>query len=112
MKKGQKVPLFHRKRSKSKKNEFETECQRQEKSLLPRIQESSMFLLTADRKIDPKIFPGIVELRNHMSNLNEQIMIFHSLTIPAEKMFEKKAVILLGINAIILNGPSSSAIGQ
>ena len=50
-----------------------------------------MFLLTADRKIDPKIFPGVEELRNHMGNLNEQIMIFHSLTIPAEKMFEKKA---------------------
>ena len=71
-----------------------------------------MFLLTADRKLFPKLFSSIQELGNHMGNLNEQIMVLHRLPIPAEKMFEEKAVILLGIKAIILNGPSSSAIGQ
>ena len=71
-----------------------------------------MFLLLTDGKILPKLFPGIQELGNHMSHLNEQIVVLHGLSIPAEKMFEEKAVILLGIKAIILNGPSSSAIGQ
>lgn len=71
-----------------------------------------MLLLSADGKIHPKHFPGIQELRDHMSDLNEQIVIFHGLTIVAEKMFEKKAMILLGIKAVILNGPSSSAIDQ
>ena len=32
MEKGQKVPLFHRKRSKSKRNEFEMECHSQKKA--------------------------------------------------------------------------------
>ena len=83
-----------------------------EKNLFPGIQKPFVFLLTADGKIDPKLFPGIKKLGNHMGNLNEQIMVLQRLPIPAEKMFKEKAVILLGIKAIILNGPSSSAIGQ
>ncbi len=71
-----------------------------------------MFLFPADGEIDPKLFPGIQELRDHMTDLNEQIVVFHGLTIPAEKMFQEKAVILLGMKPLILNGPSSSAIDQ
>ena len=47
-----------------------------------------------------------------MGNLNEEIMVLHRLSISAEKMFQEKAVILLGVKAVILNGPSSSAIDQ
>ena len=83
-----------------------------EKKLFPGIQKSFVFLLTADGKIDPKLIPGIQELGNHMGNLNEEIMVFHCLPIPAEKMFEEKAVIVLGIKTVILNGPSSSAVDQ
>ena len=71
-----------------------------------------MFLLPADRKLLPKLFPDIKELRDHMGHLNEQIVVFHGLTIPAEKMFEEKSMILLGVKALVLNGPSSSAIHQ
>ena len=71
-----------------------------------------MFLLPTEWKLLPKLFPGVEELRNHMGDLNEQIMIFHSLTVMAKKMFQEKAVILLGVKAVILNGPSSSAIEQ
>ena len=71
-----------------------------------------MFLLPADRDLLPKLFPGIEELGNHMSHLNEQIVVFHGLPIPAEKMFQEKTVILLGVKPLVLNGPPSSAIHQ
>ena len=83
-----------------------------ERNLFPGFQKSFMFLLPADGKLFPKLFPSIEELGNHMGNLNEQIMVLHGLPIPAEKMLEEKAMILLGIEAIILNSPSSSAIDQ
>ena len=47
-----------------------------------------------------------------MSHLNEQIVVLHGLPIPAEKMLQEKTVILLGVKPLILNSPSSSAIGQ
>ena len=47
-----------------------------------------------------------------MSDLNEQIVVFHSLTIPTEEMLQVETMILLGVEALILNGPSSPAINQ
>ena len=57
-----------------------------ERNLFPRFQKPFVFLLPADRKVLPKVFPGIQELGNHIGNLNQQIVVFHSLPIMAEKM--------------------------
>ena len=83
-----------------------------ERNLFPGFQKSFMFLLPADGELFPKLFPGIQELGNHMSHLNEQIVVFHSLPITAEEMLQEKAVILLGIKSVVLNGPSSSGVNQ
>ena len=47
-----------------------------------------------------------------MSDLNEQIVVFHGLTITAEEMLQIETMILLGVEALIFNGPSSPAINQ
>ena len=47
-----------------------------------------------------------------MADLNEQIVVFHSLTIPAEEMLQIDTMILLGVETLIFNGPSSPAINQ
>ena len=45
-----------------------------------------MLLFTADGDTLPQFRPGIQQLRDHMSDLNEQIVVFHGLTITAEEM--------------------------
>ena len=47
-----------------------------------------------------------------MSDLNKQIVVFHGLTITTEEMRQIETMVLLGVEALILNGPSSSAINQ
>ena len=71
-----------------------------------------MLLFTADGDTLPQFRPGIHKLRDYMSDLNEQIVVFHSLTIPAEEMLQIETMVLLGVEALILNGPSSPAINQ
>ena len=71
-----------------------------------------MLLFTADGDTLPQFRPGIHKLRDHMSDLNEQIVVFHSLTIPAEELLQVETMVLLGVETLILNGPSSPAINQ
>ena len=47
-----------------------------------------MLLFTADGDTLPQFRPGIQQLRDHMSDLNEQIVVFHGLTITAEEMLQ------------------------
>ena len=53
-----------------------------------------MLLFTADGDTIPQFRPGIHKLRDHMSDLNEQIVVFHSLTILAEEMLQIETMIL------------------
>jgi len=80
--------------------------------VFPGFQEAPVLLFTADGDTLPQFRPGIHKLRDYMSDLNEQIVVFHSLTIPAEEMLQIETMILLGVEALILNGPSSPAINQ
>ena len=81
-------------------------------SVFPGVQESPVLLFTADGDTLPQFRPGIQQLRDHMADLNEQIVVFHSLTIPAKEMLQVETMVLLGVEALILNGPSSPAINQ
>ena len=45
-----------------------------------------------------------------MANLNQVVVIFHSLIIPAEQMAQRKAVILLSIESLIFNFPASATV--
>ena len=80
--------------------------------VFPGFQEVPVFLFTADGDTLPQFRPGIHKLRDHMADLNEQIVVFHSLTIPAEEMLQIDTMILLGVETLIFNGPSSPAINQ
>ena len=71
-----------------------------------------MLLFTADGDILPKYRPGVQQLRDHMTDLDEKIMIFHGLAVTAEKMLQIETMVLLRIETLILNGPSSPAINQ
>ena len=71
-----------------------------------------MLLFTADGDTLPQFRPGIQQLRDHMAELNKQIVVFHCLTIPAEEMLQIETMVLLGVETLILNGPSSPAINQ
>ena len=80
--------------------------------VFPGFQEAPVLLFTADGDTLPQFRPGIQQLRDHMSDLNEQIVVFHSLTIPAEELLQVETMVLLGVETLILNGPSSPAINQ
>jgi ABC-type sugar transport system substrate-binding protein len=80
--------------------------------VFPGFQETPVLLFTADGDTLPQFRPGIQQLRDHMSDLNEQIVVFHGLTITAEEMLQIETMILLGVEALIFNGPSSPAINQ
>ena len=80
--------------------------------VFPGFQKAPVLLFTADGDTLPQFRPSIQQLRDHMSDLNEQIMVFHSLTIPAEEVLQIETMVLLGVEALILNGPSSPAINQ
>ena len=80
--------------------------------MFPGFQKAPVFLLMAHGDILPKYRPGVQQLRDHMTDLDEKIMIFHGLAVTAEKMLQIKSMVLLGIEALIFNRPSSSAISQ
>lgn len=71
-----------------------------------------MFLLMADGDTLPQFRPGIQQLRDHMADLNKQIVVFHGLTIPAEEILQIETMVLLCVEALFFNSPSSSAINQ
>ena len=76
------------------------------------FQEAPVLLFSADGDTLPQFRPSIHKLRDHMSDLNKQIVVFHGLTITTEEMRQIETMVLLGVEALILNGPSSSAINQ
>ena len=80
--------------------------------MFPGFQKAPVFLLMSDGDILPEYRPGVQQLRDHMTDLDEKIMIFHGLAVTAEKMLQIETMILLRIETLILNGPSSSAINQ
>lgn len=80
--------------------------------MFPGFQKAPVFLLMSDGDILPEYRPGVQQLRDHMTDLDEKIMIFHGLAVTAEKMLQIETMILLRIETLILNGPSSSAISQ
>ena len=61
----------------------------------PWFQNPSVFLFLALANIFPKCFPCVHDLCYHMTNLNEVIVIFYRLIIPAEKMTQKEAMIFI-----------------
>ncbi len=68
-----------------------------------------MFLFFALPDFFPERFPRVLNLGNHMGNPNQVIVIFHRLIIPAEQMLQRKAVIFLGVKALIFNLPASAS---
>lgn len=80
--------------------------------MFPGFQKAPVFLLMSDGDILPEYRPGVQQLRDHMTDLDEKIMIFHGLAVTAEKMLQIETMVLLRIETLILNGPSSSAISQ
>ena len=76
------------------------------------FQEAPVLLFSADGDTLPQFRPSIHKLRDHMSDLNKQIVVFHGLTITTEEMRQIETMVLLGVEALILNGPSSPAINQ
>ena len=45
-----------------------------------------------------------------MGNLNQVIVVLHGLAVMAEKMLNEIAMVFLGIEAIVFNAPSSTAV--
>ena len=68
-----------------------------------------MFLFFALPDSCPKRFPRVHDLSNHVTDLNQVIVILHGLIIPAEQMAQRKAVILLSVKALIFNLPASAS---
>ena len=44
-----------------------------------------------------------------MANLNQVIVIFHRLIVPAEKMAQKEAMIFLSVKALVFNLPAAAS---
>ena len=69
-----------------------------------------MFLLLALANVLPKRFPLVYDLRYHVSDLNQIIMIFHSLTVAAESMSQRESMIFLFVEPLIFNFPAALSV--